>query len=36
MQEIGMRYEGVTNRFYNAELVCYVMTREAFQVKLSE
>jgi len=31
MQKIGMQYEGITNRFYDMEFECYVMTREMFQ-----
>lgn len=34
MQKLGMEYEGVTNRFYDTELVCYFMRRERWQSPL--
>lgn len=30
MQKLGMMLEGITHRFYNAELTCYKLTREAY------
>lgn len=31
MQKIGMRYEGLTKRYYNAELALYTLSRADFQ-----
>ncbi len=31
MQKIGMRYEGLTNHYYNAELALYTLSRVDFQ-----
>jgi RimJ/RimL family protein N-acetyltransferase len=30
MRKLGMTYQGVTNRFYGSELVCYRMTQEEY------
>ncbi len=30
MQKIGMAHEGITYRYYNAELTCYKLAREAY------
>ena len=30
MQKLGMKYEGITDRYYHAELTCYKLSREDY------
>lgn len=33
MEKIGMRDQGLTNKYYNLELVCYALTRDEFRAQ---